>query len=365
MSRTKIGFQLLLLVLLCAGCSAPAGDPQLLSMQELAHRAAQEDGVVYTYGMADNYGGYQGLFQLIDEEHGIRHVDIDMSSSAVMRHLDEERGMATTDLGSTGYLYGPAAQEQGLLDCVPSAAAPHLPPWASGPGDGDCRGWFAMFSGTLGFMVNTDIIEDPPRSWEDLLREEFAGKITFNDPRASATGVSTLLAAALARGGSAEDPAAGVELLVQLARNGGVENVLSRQDYAGFVRGTQPIQINYDYTLLQLRDTQGINCTFIYPAEGTVRTPYSALLPKTRPHPFTSRLTMEFLLGPQGQARLAEGYVTPILPGVPLAPDIVKMVEESGNPKVYDVDWLKVGATVEPMKQAFDEAIKPLEKSAP
>ncbi len=334
-------------------------------MQDLAKRAAQEDGTIYTYGMADNYGGYKGLFQLFDQEYGIRHVDIDMSSSAVMRHLDAERGFATVDIASTGYLYGPAAQQQDLLDCVPSSAAAHLPAWASGPADGDCRGWFAMFSGTLGFMVNTDVIEEPPRSWEDLLREEFAGKITFNDPRASATGVSTLLAAALARGGSAEVPAAGVELLVQIARNGGLEDVLSRQDYASFVRGTKPIQINYDYTLLQLRDTHGIGCTFIYPAEGTVRTPYSALLPRTRPHPFTTRLTMEFLLSPEGQARLAEGYVTPILPGVDLAPDIVKMVEESGSPKVYEVDWLAVGAAVEPMKRAFDEGIQPLEASVP
>jgi len=353
---------LLLTTALAAGC-ADEGRSRALSQDELAAQAAREDGLVLTYGMPDSYGGYRGFFELFERTYGIRRLDIDMSSSAVMRRFAEEREDPAVDAAVAGYLYGPAAVEQGLLDCVPIDAAEALPDWATGPTDGDCRSWFASFTGTLGFMVNTEVIAEPPRSWEDLLREDLDGQVAFIDPRAAATGVATLLAAARARGGSAANPGPGIDLLREIARRGDLENVLTRQDYAGFVRGTRPIQINYDYNLLQLRETYNIDCIFVYPSEGTVQVPYSTMLVKDRPHPAGGRLLVEALLSEKGQSAMAEGHVTPVLPGVPLSPEIQAMAAASAfDPTAVEpVDWLEVGRRVEEMKAAFDAAMVPLE----
>ncbi len=349
--------------LVLGGCTPGTDGDQAPTVVELAERAAREDGVVLTYGMPDSYGGYRGFFQLFEQRYQIRRLDIDMSSSAVMQRIAEERDEPVVDAAVAGYLYGPAAVEQGLLDCVPLEAAGALPGWASGPADRECRSWFATFTGTLGFMVNTEVIEDPPRSWEELLREDLDGQIAFIDPRAAATGVATLLAAARARGGGAANPEPGIELLREIARRGELDNVLTRQDYTGFVRGTRPIQINYDYNLLQLRETYGIGCTFVYPAEGTIQVPYSTMLVRDRPHPAGGQLLVEALLGEEGQAAMAEGHVTPVRPGVPLSPAIQEMAARSAfDPTAVEpVDWFEVGRRVEEMKAAFDDAMRPLE----
>jgi len=342
---------LLLLALLAAGCQ-PSGD-EPLSRADLVRRAQAEGNTVLTYGMPDNYGGYQELCAAFEDRYGIRRLDIDMSSSAALARLREERDDPQVDLAVVGYLYGPAAEDAGVVDCVPCDAGAGLPAWASGPADRDCRGWFATFTGTLGFMVNREVIDDPPRTWDDLLREDLRGKVGYIDPRKSATGVGTLLAAALAEQGSIENPDAGIDLLVRLAADGGMANVLPRQDYDAFVRGTLPVLINYDYNLAQLQDSFGIVATFHVPDDGTVTMPYTTLLVRDRPHPYTGRLLMEFLLGDDGQALLSRGHVTPIGGG------------ETDDPRIRDVDWMAVATSVEAMKERFDQRISELGEATP
>jgi len=341
--------QFLLFALLFSGCQPASDDP--LSTTELLRRAQAEGGTVLTYGMPDNYGGYEELFETFEDLYGIRRLDIDMSSCAALARLKEERADPQVDMAVVGYLYGPAAEESGVLDCVPVQASSTLPEWASGPADRDCRGWFATFTGTLGFMVNREVVDDPPQTWDDLLRDDLRGKVGYIDPRKSATGVGTLLAAALAKGGSADNPEAGIDLLVQLAADGGMANVLPRQDYDAFVRGTLPVLINYDYNLAQLQDSFGIVAAFFTPRDGTVQIPYSTLLIRDRPHNYTGRLLLEFMLGEDGQELLSRGHVTPI----------GSAGARSGDPRIRDVDWMEVAGSVESMKAAFDRRISELE----
>jgi len=342
-------------------CGPPAADAPLTA-DELSRLAAGEGGVIHTYGMPDSYGGYEVLFREFEAEYGIRRLDIDMSSSATLQRLNEERDEPVVDAAVVGYLYNPAAENAGVLDCVPSPASSELVDWASGPDSGDCRGWFASYTGTLGFLVNLEVVHEPPQTWEDLLRDDLLGKVSFIDPRAAATGVGTLLAATLARGGSATNPGPGVELLARIAHDGGGDNVMQRQDYARFVRGTLPILINYDYNEAQLRDAYGIDSTFVVPGDGTIQMPYSTLLVKDRPHTFGGRLLIEFMLGDRGQALLAQGHVTPIRKGA-LPPS--SRAVPSDDPRIVDVQWDDVSTHVEAMKAAYAQAVADLDGARP
>jgi putative spermidine/putrescine transport system substrate-binding protein len=359
--RPRATLALLALTSSIAACGPPAPDAPL-SMDQLAEFAAVEGGVVHTYGMPDSYGGYEVLFAEFEQEYGIQRLDIDMSSSATLQRLTDERDEPVVDAAVVGYLYGPAAEEADLVDCVPSPAAVELVDWASGPRGGDCRGWFASYTGTLGFLVNLEVVEEPPRTWQDLLRDDLKGKVSFVDPRAAATGVGTLLAAAMAQGGSAASPGPGVELLATIAHDGGGDNVLVRQDYARFVRGTLPVLINYDYNQAQLAQTFGIDSTFVVPADGTIQMPYSTLLVRNRPHTFSGRLLMEYMLGERGQALLAEGHVTPIRDGV-LTPS--SRAVPSDDPRIMTVPWDELTAQVEAMKAAYGQAVADLEEPRP
>jgi putative spermidine/putrescine transport system substrate-binding protein len=337
-----------ILVLACvlAGCHPRAQD-EALTTEELARRAASEDGTVLSYGMPDSWGGYRGLFEAFEDQYGIRRYDINMSSSDALRRLREERDDPVVDVAVVGYLYGPTAAEQGLLDCVPTPLAAELPELATGPRDSDCRGWFATYTGTLGFLVNREVVQEPPRSWADLRREDLRGKVAFVDPRASATGVATLVAASLAGGGDIKNTDPGVDILVDIARTGGTDRVLPGQDYDPFVRGTVPILINYDYNCVLIQDKYSIDAEFVLPEDGTVSMPYSTLLVRDRPHPYTARLLIDFMLSLEGQARMADGHVRPIRSTSRQVPD----------PRLFEVDWTEVADSVEGMKSAFGRAM--------
>jgi len=346
MRSPRSPWMIVALVCAAAGCHPRAHD-EVLTTEELARRAAAEDGTVLSYGMPDSWGGYEGLFDAFEAQYGIHRLDINMSSSDVLQRLGEERDDPVVDVAVVGYLYGPTAAEQELLDCVHTPLADELPEGATGPTGDDCRGWFATYTGTLGFLVNREVVDDPPRSWADLQREDLRGKVAYVDPRTSATGVATLVATTLAAGGSIQNTDPGIDFLVKIAREGGMDRVLPGQDYDQFVRGTVPILVNYDYNCSFIQDEYDTDAEFFVPMDGTVSVPYSTLLVRDRPHPYTARLLIDFILSLEGQARMAEGHVRPIR----------SVAGPDADPRLFEVDWLEVATAVEAMKGAFGQAM--------
>jgi putative spermidine/putrescine transport system substrate-binding protein len=350
------------LLLVPAGC-APGDTP--LTLEQLAELATAEDDVVYTYGMPDDYGGYRVAFQRFEERHGIRRLDLSMSSTAVLERLAEERDDPQTDAVVVGALRAHEAVEQELVDCVPLGAAADYPPEHVGRGEDGCVQWIDTFTGTLGFMVNLEVVDQPPRTWSELLQPDIARQVTFLDPRASATGIATLLAAARAMGGSAEDPSPGAELLVAIAEAGGADPMLQRQDYDGFLRGTRPILINYDYNERQLKERYDIEVEFVVPLDGTVSMPYSTLLVRDRPHPHGGQLLMEYLHGQPGQGALDEGGVTPLRPGAAGSRSAAKDSTVPAGVEVWEIQRDEVGPQLDAIRRAFDREVARLERARP
>lgn len=352
----------LLALCLLAGCH---DSDEVLDLTQLAALAAAEDDALFTYGMPDDYGGYREAFRRFEEQYGIRRLDLSMSSAAVLDRLAAERADPQTDLVVVGALSAERAVEQGLVDCVHLLAADGYPAEHVLRGEDGCVQWMDTFTGTLGFMVNLEVIDDPPTTWADLMKPEYASKVSFLDPRASSTGVATLLAAARAMGGGADDPTPGAELLAALVEAGGADRAMTRQDYDGFLRGTRPILINYDYTETQLKERFELESDFVIPGDGTVSMPYTTLLVRDRPHPHGGRLAMEYLHGPAGQAALAaRGGVSPLI-GIGAAP--VPLAPEAGgdSPKIFEVSRTEIGPQLDPMRRAFAREIASLARRRP
>ncbi len=72
----------MVVVLACAaaGCQPRAQD-EVLTTEELARRAASEDGTVFSYGMPDSWGGYRGVFDALEAQYGLRPPDLNKASS--------------------------------------------------------------------------------------------------------------------------------------------------------------------------------------------------------------------------------------------------------------------------------------------
>ena len=58
--------------------------------------------------------------------------------------------------------------------------------WSTIPGSlKNAQGyWTGDYWGVIAFGVNTDVVKDVPKSWSDLTKPEFKGKVALNgDPR--------------------------------------------------------------------------------------------------------------------------------------------------------------------------------------
>ena len=116
--------------------------------------------------------------------------------------------------------------------------------------------WYGDYYGVLAFGVNTDLIENVPQDWADLLKEEYANSVAFaGDPRTSSNAIMSVYAAGLANGAvlAADAGMKGLDFFKPIERR--------RQFRPGhaeprkLAQGNTPIVMNWDYNHLSTRDS--------------------------------------------------------------------------------------------------------------
>jgi putative spermidine/putrescine transport system substrate-binding protein len=244
-----------------AAAAAPSNDWK--AAPDMA-RAREQASEVVTYGMPDdwaNYGESIQAFCLKLGASGCKHTDTDMSSNEEITRFDAEKNNPSGVFADIGLLYGPVAEKKGV---VPA----YLPPNASKLPDGfKARegGWVATFVGVPGYVVNTDVVKEVPRTWDDLLKPQYKGKIGFGDPRKSGTAATSFLAWAFAHGGDENNLSPAVEYAKKLLPN--IKGVAEGNDDT-LEKGEIPIQIKYDFNLnakVAAMKKKGVNTEAVIP----------------------------------------------------------------------------------------------------
>jgi iron(III) transport system substrate-binding protein len=113
-----------------------------------------------------------------------------LSGGEVVTKINEENGHPSADVwfGGTTDPYNEAANK-GLLYQYNAKNAKHLvgPQFKSKD-----NYWYGIYRGILGFFWNKDEIKrmgiQPPKDWDDLLKPEYKGLISFANPNTSGTG---------------------------------------------------------------------------------------------------------------------------------------------------------------------------------
>ncbi|MCS7286873.1 MAG: extracellular solute-binding protein [Anaerolineae bacterium] len=349
----------IIIVLALAACkprpAAPTPSPAGF-MEELAAKAKAEGGIINTYGMPETWANYGGIFAEFKKRYGITQHDIDMGSAVVLSRMTEENA-SKNDVADLKPSFAAKLAERGLTMPYKVSCWDKLPEGQKGEGkDGSI--WYAAYKGTLGWIVNTNIVKKVPRTWAELKDPALKGLVSYLDPRATGTGVNTVEAAAYAVSGDPYNYKAGAEFLAELHRAGIIATVDPKVDVSKFQRGEVAILINFDYNLLKWKEDLGVPAEVVIPADGTIASGGGVVAARNAPHPNTAKLFLEFLLCGDGQRLYAEAFVSPMNPDVQLPPHIAaKFPPKEQYAKVVFIDYAKDAAISEDLKAAWAAAV--------
>ena len=278
-----------LMVVACASALAEA-DADLVA-------AAKEEGELTVYGSCEE-DYLNAACDHFEELYGIKVNRQRLSTGEVPAKIEEENGNPSADVwfGGTNNPYDTAAAK-GLLDnsYVPANAAHLLSDLYKDPNGY----WYGIYTGILGFMVNTDELErlglEAPKTWDDLLKDEYKGLIWFSNYNTAGT---PKLAANLMLQMKGHDE--GIEYLVNLDKNVQVYTKSGSGPSKNVGTGECVIGIGFLHDgITQILDNGYENIGLVVPADGTACEIGPVAIFNGAKHVNAARLFMEYALSPE------------------------------------------------------------------
>jgi putative spermidine/putrescine transport system substrate-binding protein len=308
-------------------------------------RAAEQARDFQTYGMPDDWANYGGVLKAFAEKYGfeLRRTDTDMTSMEEITKYDAEKANPVAVSSDIGLIYGPIAEEVGVVPPYLPPSAETLPAGLKGTNGG----WVATFTGVPAIIVNTDVISTVPEAWDDLLGEEFTGKIGIRDPRTAGEGAVAFLAWAYANGGDENNLTPGVEFAQKL-----LPQFAPKEGLPELEKGEIPVAIKYDFNALAwsaAAKEKGINTRVVIPGV-SVYGPSALMINKyNTAKADLAKLLLDFALADEAQTAFAEFGARPIryILGELELPDAAKAkwLPDENYADVRQVgDWSKVDA---------------------
>jgi putative spermidine/putrescine transport system substrate-binding protein len=280
---------------------------------------AQKENKIVSYGMPDYWANLGEIWSTFMEKYDVaEHEDADLSSAQEIAKFLAEAENPIGDIGDIGMQFAPTAIQFDVVAPFKNDTWDQIPDWAKHP-DGL---WAVQYYGNLVFLVNTDLVDPVPRSFEDLLKPDYADMVSISDPRGAAQGNYTVFAAAFANGGDENDVQPGLDYFKTLVDAGNLK--ATAPDLAAFQKGETVIGILWDYLALEYRDQlEGqVTLEIVVPEDASIAGPYASIINKYAPHPHAARLMRNYILSPEGQVLYAKGYATPILPDIEIPADV-------------------------------------------
>lgn len=341
-----------------AGCGTPAketSDNEVstnLSLENIITEAKQE-GEVVSVGMPDTWANWKDTWNDITNIYGISHIDTDMSSAEEIAKFEAEKDKPTADIGDVGIAFAPIAVEKGVTLPYKTSYWDEIPDWAKDE-DGN---WIVGYTGTIAFITNKKFVDNPPKSWADILKGDY--KVNIGNVGKAAQADNGVLAAAMALGGNESNIEPALDFFSELAKEGRLS--MTDPTVANLERGEVEVGIVWDFNGLNYRDQiDKNNFDVTIPSDGSVMSGYATIINKYAPHPYAAMLTREFILSDKGQINLAEGYARPIRSNVELPSSIeAKLLPDSEYKNAKPINDYKVWEETEKqLPQLWQEKVQ-------
>jgi putative spermidine/putrescine transport system substrate-binding protein len=272
---------------------------------------AQEEGQVQLIAYPETWANYKGHFEQFQEKYGVdTPVDSpDASSAEELQAVQNLKGQPSQpDVLDLGYSFTEPAIQQDLIEPYKPSNFDSIPDELKDP-DGM---WVGAYYGVISVGVDLDQV-DAPESWEDLLGEEYRGKVALpGDPRSGASSIATVMAASLANGGSLDDIGPGIDYFAEMAEVG---NLVAINDTAGaLTTGQAAVVFDWNYNWLgssEQLERDGVNFEYFVLPTGVYGNYYAQPVTKDSPNPNAARLWVDWLTSDEGAEQYALGGAIP------------------------------------------------------
>lgn len=270
--------------------------------------AAQAEGELNVIALPPDWANYGVMISTFEETYGItvNSANPDASSQEEINAAAQHAGTGRApDVFDVGHAVALEAAEEHFAEY-------RVQTWdeiaddIKDPGGrftGDYTGYMSVGYDPEAVPEITDL--------EDLLGEEFTGKVALNgDPTQSGAGFSGVVMASLARGGSADDIAPGIQFFRELHQAGNLRAITPTP--ATIADGETPVVIDWDYTNASQAQAMSEREWEVFVPEGAVVSSYYfQAVNADAPHPAAARLWQEFVFSDQGQNIYRSGLARP------------------------------------------------------
>ena len=292
----------------CGNTSAPAADPTQAPAENTgdanAEQPAEEDlvSLAQAEGELVVYGSCEEEYlaaacQNFEKLYGIKTTYQRLSTGEVQAKIEEENGNPSADVwfGGTTDPYNVCAAE-GLLEAYQAENASHIAKPQYKNADGY---WYGIYTGILGFMVNTDELErmglEAPQDWPDLLKPEYKGLIWLSNYNTAGT-AKLVINTMIQKYGHDE----GIQYLVDLDKNIEVYTKSGSGPSKNVGTGECVIGIGFLHDgITQIIDNGYDNIELIIPSSGTSCEIGATAIFKGAKHPNAAKLFIEYALSPE------------------------------------------------------------------
>ena len=264
-------------------------------MEELI-AAAQEEGTLVVYGSCEEEY-LAAACEHFEELFGITTEYQRLSTGEVQAKIEEENGNPSADVwfGGTTDPYNVLASE-GFLESYDAVNASHITKEVYK--DSQNR-WFGIYTGLLGFMVNTDELDrlglDAPQDFTDLTDPKYEGLIWLSNYNTAGT-AKLVINTVIQKYGHDE----GIQYLVDLDKNIEVYTKSGSGPSKNVGTGECVIGIGFLHDgITQILDNGYDNIELIIPSSGTTCEIGATAIFAGAAHPNAAKLWVEYALSPE------------------------------------------------------------------
>lgn len=189
-----------------------------------------------------------------------------------------------------------------IEEYLASYESPQIPNLQEGTWDEDNFKWYPFDLEPMVMIYNTEMVEEAPTAWADLLREEFKGTIASADPVQSSSAFGVIQSIIAAYG---QEDGGGYEFLEKLVPQlDGKLTSGSSAVYKGVSDGEYAVGLTYEEAALKYI-AAGATIDVVYPTEGTGILISPVAMVNGAPNAENAKLFIDYVLSEEAQSQLA------------------------------------------------------------